>query len=486
VSGGAAVSAGARRARQARANGRKLSDAPGLVQSPPCGTLFPDMSKGNADLLIVHASELAACAGQPGGIRGADLERLDVIRDGALAIGGGRILAVGSTEQVTRSYAASDIIDATGRLVSPGFVDPHSHLVFGGSRHADYESKVTQRKPGRALAGGIGLTARATRDTADAELIRRALSDLDAMLAHGTTTLEAKTGYGVSSQEELRLLRLTARLHHTVAIVPTFLPLHVVPEDYTGRRDAWIREITSALPQAARLARYCDVSCDPACFTFDECLNVGEAARSLGMKIRVHADQTGDANGAALAACLAASAADHLDYANPAGLSAMASSGTVATLLPGVALHLCEFTPAIRDGKLGAAEKPFLPLLARSAIEAGAVVALSTDYNPGSCPTVSMQMVMQLAARLFRLSYAEIWNMCTLNAAQALDLAEDRGSLEAGKRADVLLWSVPEHGMVINKFGANLVDTVIAGGQVVVEAGRVIRGELAKGAVQCP
>jgi imidazolonepropionase len=443
------------------------------------------MSKGNADLLIVHASELVPCSGAPGGVRGAALERLDAIRDGALAIANGRILAVGTTEEVTRSFEAPKTIDARGRLISPGFVDPHSHLVFGGSRHVDYESRVTQKRSGKGLAGGIGFTARATHETSDTELTRRALADLDTMLAHGTTTLEAKTGYGVSCREELRLLRLTAGLRHTVDIVPTFLALHVLPEDYTGRREAWIKEITAALPEAARLAGYCDVSCDPACFTFDECLQVGEAARALGMRIRVHADQTGDANGAALAARLSASAADHLDYANPAGLRAMASSGTVATLLPGVTLHLCELTPAVRDGALSAAEKPFMPMLARSAIVAGAVVALSTDYNPGSCPTVSMQVIMQLAARLFRLSYAEIWNMCTLNAARALDLAADRGSLEAGKRADVLLWTVPEHGMVINRFGSNLVDTVVAGGRVVVEAGQVIRGETAKGAIQC-
>jgi len=451
------------------------------VELAPAGTVFSGMPKGNADLLIVHAAELIRCSGARDGIRRSDLERLELIADGALAIGSGRILAVGSTEELLRAYTAPRIIHASGRLVSPSFVDPHSHLVFGGSRHLDYEAKVTQRRPGRALAGGIGFTARATSTTSDDELIRRALADLDAMLVHGTTTLEAKTGYGVSVEEELRLLRLTAGLRHTVDVVPTFLALHVLPEDYAGRRDRWIQEITDALPEAAGLARYCDVSCDPVCFTFDECLRVGEAARSLGMKIRVHADQTGDANGAALAARLAASAADHLDYANPPGLRALATSGTVATLLPGVALHLCELTPGIRDDQLVAAEKPFLPMLVRQAIAAGAVVALSTDYNPGSCPTVSMQVVMQLAARLFRLGYAEIWNMCTLNAARALDLADDRGSLEVGKRADVLVWTVPEHGMVINRFGSNLVDTVIAGGQVVVEAGRIARGEPTRG-----
>jgi imidazolonepropionase len=164
----------------------------------------------------------------------------------------------------------------------------------------------------------------------------------------------------------------------------------------------------------------------------------------------------GEARGAALAARLQASGADHLDYATDEGLAAMAKAGTVATLLPGVTLHLMEL-----------AEKPFVQKLAKRAIAAGCVVALSTDYNPGSCPTQSMQMVMQLAARLFRIGYAEIWHMCTLNAARALDCADERGSLEPGKRADLVVWSVPAHGMVINRFGVNLVETVIAAGKIV-------------------
>jgi imidazolonepropionase len=229
--------------------------------------------------------------------------------------------------------------------------------------------------------------------------------------------------------------------------------------------------MVEALPRAVGLTRYCDVACDPLCFTYEECLRVGAAARALGMKIRVHADQTGDANGALLAARLEASAADHLDHASAEGLEALANSGTVATLLPGVTLHLCEMTPTVRSGALVPADKPFMPLLARRAIDAGAIVALATDYNPGSSPTRSMQMVMQLAARLFRLSYAEIWHMSTLNAACALDLADDRGSLEPGKRADVLVWSVPEHGMPIDQFGVNLVDTVIVAGRIVAEPG---------------
>lgn len=434
------------------------------------------MAKRNADLLVCGAAELLTCRGPAEGVRGEALQSVEVIADGALAIVEGRIAAVGSTKEIFSGWTSEKTIQATGKLVSPGLVDPHSHLVYGGTRHEEYEAKVTQRAPARRLDGGIRFTVARTRETSDAALRAQALADLDRMLEHGTTTLEAKTGYGLERQEELRLLRVTAGLKHAVDVIPTFLPLHVVPEDYAERRGAWLDISLEMLKDAAPLARYCDVSCDPIAFTFDECLRVGEAARALGMGIRVHADQFGDAKGGLLAARLHAAAADHLDYTSDEGFRAMAEAGTVATFLPGVTLHLCEMTPRFaRTGPrtdLEAAEKPFMPLTVRRAIQAGATVALSTDYNPGSCPTPSMQMVMALAARLFRLGYAEIWNLCTLNAARALELAHDRGSLEPGKRADLVIWDVPAHGLVINRFGVNLVDTVIANGRVVVEKGR--------------
>jgi imidazolonepropionase len=413
------------------------------------------MAKRNADRLIVHAAELLTCRGPASGVRGDALRSIEALADGALAIAGGRIAAVGSTEEIRDRFEAREVIDASGRLVTPGFCDPHSHLLYGGSRHEEFDAKVTGRAQVR-LDGGIRYTVRRTRETADALLLEQAHRDLDVMLAHGTTTLEAKTGYGLSSDEELRLLRLTAALEHAIELVPTFLPLHVLPEEYAQKRISFINMMVEILPKAAPLARYCDVTCDPIGFTYDECLEVGEAARALGMRIRVHADQMGDARGALLAARLEASAADHLDYASDEGLQAMARAGTVATLLPGVTLHMLEVL-----------DKPFMAQLTRRAIDAGCVVALSTDYNPGSCPTPSMQMVMQLAARLYRLGYAEIWTMCTLNAAKALDLAHDRGSLEAGKRADIVLWDVPSHGMVINRFGVNLVHKVLAAGEIV-------------------
>lgn len=432
------------------------------------------MAKRKADLLVLHAAELLTCRGPADGIRGAALREVETIPDGALAIAGGRIAAVGRTQDILDRFTAERTLDATGRLVSPAFVDPHSHLVFGGSREEEYEAKVTQRAPARRLDGGIRFTVRKTRETGDEALRTQALADLDAMLLHGTTTLEAKTGYGLEPQEEMRLLRLTAGLRHTIEIVPTYLPLHVLPEEYAERRGAYLDLMLGSLDEAAKLARYCDVSCDPICFTFEECLRVGEAARARGMGIRVHADQFGDAKGGLLAARLKASGADHLDYTSDEGFRAMAQSGTVATFLPGVALHMCEMTPRFTGGALGEAEKPFLPMVVRRALDAGVIAALSCDYNPGSCPTPSMQIVMQLAARLFRLGYAEIWNMCTLNAARALDLAQDRGSLAEGKRADVLLWSVPNHGLAINRFGVNQVHTVIAQGRIAVQGGRIV------------
>lgn len=431
------------------------------------------MAKHNADLLVLHAAELLTCKGPAEGIRGDALRQIDAIEDGGLAIANGRIVGVGTSADIAARFSAKETLDATGRLVSPGFVDSHCHLVYGGTRHEEHEAKVTQRAPARQMEGGIRFTVRKTRDTSDEALVAQAKADLDVMLLHGTTTLEAKTGYGLEMDAELRLMKLTASIRHTVDIVPTFLPLHVMPEGYDGRRPEYIAKALAALDSVKGMAKYCDVSCDPGCFTYDECITVGKAAIERGMKIRLHADQHGDAKAGLCAEELQASSADHLDYCSDEGFRAMARSGTVCTFLPGVTLHLCEMTPRFTDGGLGTAEKPFMPMVVRRALDAGVVAALSTDYNPGSCPTPSMQIVMALAARLFRLGYAEIWHMCTLNAAKSLDLAHDRGSLEEGKRADVVLWDVPSHGMVINRFGINLANTVIAAGRVVTRDGRL-------------
>jgi imidazolonepropionase len=428
----------------------------------------------DADLLILGAGEVVTCAGPDGGIGGAALERLEVIEDGALALGGGRILAVGRRREIEARWRAAARIDAAGALVSPGLVDPHSHLIFAGDRSQEYEEKILGRIVGPHLERGIGVTLKATRAASDQALVAQALRDLDLALAHGTTTIEAKTGYGLDRDSELRLLRLTAALEHAVEVVPTFLGAHVVPADYATRRGDYVELLIGMTPAVAELAEYCDVSCDPSCFTADECRRMAAAARARGMGIRLHADQTGDAGGAALAAELGAASADHLDHASTAGLEAMAAAGTAAIFLPAVTFHLMEMTAGVRDGELVPPTKPFMPLAVRRALDAGAVVALSADYNPGSAPTPSMQIVMQLAARLYRLTYAQIWHMCTLNAAASLGRGHDRGSLEVGKRADLVIWTEPDHRRVINRFGYNMVDLVLVGGRIVVERGRPV------------
>lgn len=416
------------------------------------------------DLLIAGANELVTCRTEGTGAVGPALERLEVIRDGAVAIDRGRIVAVGPTREVARRHRARRVLRARGRVVSPGLVDPHSHLIFTGSRHEEWEDHVRGRvNPARRLTG-IRYTVAQTRKAPAAALRKQALADLDTMLAHGTTTVEVKSGYGLDRDTELRLLRVAASLRHPVDTVTTYLGAHVVPAEYLDRRDAYVDLVIETMPEAKRYAEYCDVCCDPRCFTLDECHRMAKAAIALGYRLRVHADQNGPAGGAELAAEFGASSADHLDHISAAGIRAMARTGTVGVLVPGVTYHMAEMIPRVEG-------RPFWPRLVRRMIGGGMRLALAADYNPGSSPTPSMQAVMQLAARFYRLGYAEIWHMSTINAACALDRGDDRGSLEVGKRADVVVWKVPEHGMVINRFGVNLVDIVVKDGRVVVVNG---------------
>ncbi|MQA25184.1 MAG: imidazolonepropionase [Micromonosporaceae bacterium] len=425
--------------------------------------------KQGVELLVVHAAELVTCRAPGGRARGEALDRLEVIRDGALAIRGERIVAVGPTAELAAHYTASTVLDATGRLVSPGFVDAHTHLVHAGSRHDEWQDLVRER-PVAGIDAGIRRTLRATRAASSAELRSRALADLDVMLRHGATTVEAKSGYGLDHETELRMLSVAAALDHPVEVVPTYLGAHVLPPEYADDRAGYVDLVISLLPAARRYAAYCDIACDPISFTAAECEQIAAAAVEHGFRLRVHADQTGDASGTALAVRFGASSTDHLDEATPDAIAALAGSDTVGVLFPGVTLHMLETVP-------GSARPPLRsnrPAWARRLVDSGATLALSTDYNPGTSPTPSMQTVMQLAARLYRLSYAEIWHMCTINAAAALDRSAEIGSLEPGKRADVVIWSVPEHGVVIHRFGANLVDTVIVRGQTTVQ-GRAAR-----------
>jgi len=421
------------------------------------------------DLLVVNASELVTCRTDPRGTVGAALRTLEIIEDGAVAVDKGRIVDVGPARALRRRHRARRMLDARGKLVTPGFVDCHSHLIFAGSRHVEYERLVTDEvAPGRRLEGGIRYTVARTRAASAAALAAQARRDLDLMLQHGTTTVEVKTGYGLDRVTELRMLRVIHGLRrHPVDVVATYLGAHVLPEEYANRREDYVALVIDTLPAARRSAEYCDVWCDTIAFTATETERIARAALALGYRLRLHADQVGDAGGAALAARLGATSADHLDHVGDEGIRALAASGTVGVLLPNVTYHMMEMTPKLEHGALVPAAKAYWPELARRMVDAGMRLALSADYNPGTSPTPSMQTVIQLAARLYRLGYAEIWHMATINGAHALDRGADRGSLEIGKRADLVVWRVPEHGMVINRFGVNLVETVVKDGRVV-------------------
>jgi len=401
------------------------------------------------------------------------LNDLEVINDAAVATEGGVITDVGPTDEVIgRHPNAFEVVSAEGKLVTPGLVDCHSHLLYSGSRHAEYASLVSgTRTPGKNLGGGIRFTVERSRAATDDQLLEQARSDLDAMLEHGTTTLEVKTGYGLSRPQELRFLKLQAELKHEVSLARTFLGAHVLPDEYAGDREGYVQLVIDLLDAAQEFAEFCDVCCDPIGFTYDECRRIGQHAVDRGMKLKVHADQTGWAGGTELAVELGATSVDHLDFASEKAICMLAASECVGVLLPAVTFHMLEMTPVPTSGRWVGPQKPFMPELARRLVAGNVITALSCDYNPGTAPTLNMQMAMQLAARLYRLSYAEIWHMSTINAAKALGREASVGSIEVGKRADLVIWKVQEHGQVVNRFGTNLVESVVKNGRVVVAGG---------------
>lgn len=423
---------------------------------------------------VVNASELltvrASCPKA-----GDALNDLGIIKNGAVVYDGNAIVAVGPTEEVLSKHKVQTIIDAQGRVVMPGFVDPHTHLVHMGSRHEEYECKIA----GKSYAdlhkvGGIRYTVSMTRAASEEELYRKALRDLDIMLLHGTTTVEAKTGYGLNRESELKLLRVVKRLQqsHPIEIISTFLGAHTIPDEFKDNKAAYVELVCGMLGEAAPFAEFCDAWCDALAFNADECRRILSEARKLGLKLKLHAEQTAWSGGGELSAELSAVSADHLDFLSPAAIAQMREKNVIGVLLPGVTYHLMEF-------------KKEIPV--KQMIEGGLPIALATDYNPGTCRTQSMQAVLETACRLYRLSYAQAINAATINAAYAVDRGNVAGSLTPGKHADILILNCAEHGVLINNFGINHVSSVIKGGQIVVRDGQlaasVVAGRGEKAAV---
>jgi imidazolonepropionase len=416
---------------------------------------------GNApeavDLLVVGASELATPIGSSPR-SGADLGRIDVIPGGALAVRGGRIHAVGPEADLRARLRAARVLDARGGTIVPGFVDAHTHPVFAGTREEEFEQRTlgTSYLEIARRGGGILSTVRAVRAASRAELLELFVLRLDRFLALGTTTIEAKTGYGLSLDDEAKCLEVIAqgRALRPVDCAATFLGAHDVPPEYRGKTSAYVEHLVAEmLPRAAGAAEYCDVFLEAHTFGPDEARAILGHARELGLGLRLHADQLSALGGAELAAEFQAASADHLEFVSDQGIEALARAQVIPVLCPLVPLTL-------RQER----EAP-----ARRMIESGLAPALSTDFNPGSCYNQSMPEVLAWAALRYRMTAAECLTAATLNAACSLGRGGETGSLEPGKRADVVVLDQPNHRHLCYELGRNPVRAVVAAGTVVVE-----------------
>jgi imidazolonepropionase len=421
----------------------------------------------SATLVVQHAGALLTLRPRPGPRIGDEMSDLAVIADGAVASAAGNIIAVGKTADVLeRTPTAPDcrFIDASGRVVSPGLIDPHTHPIYAGNRVAEFEARIEGRSYAEiaAAGGGIRSTVRATRRATLDRLVELALPRMRRMLAFGTTTAEAKSGYGLSTDSELLQLRVirevAARL--PIELIPTFLGAHEIPDDYRDRRNDYIELLLhEMLPKVAAegLAEFSDVFCDQGVYTNAETRQIQEAARRAGLGLKLHADELARTGGAELAAELSAVSADHLIRISDAGVKALAHAGTMAVLLPGTSFSL------------GA--QHFAP--GRRLVEAGVGVALATDCNAGSCNTESLQIAAALAAQHYRFTAAECWTALTWNAAWALGHGDRLGALAPGYQADLVVWDMEDSRELPFHFGVNLAHMVIKRGSVVAREGIV-------------
>jgi len=415
------------------------------------------------DLIIIHANELVTMDTAFGVPRvGKDMKNLAIIPDGAVAILRNSIIFIGTTQELIANFPPNEetiIIDATNKLVTPGFIDPHTHIIFDGYRENELEMKLAGMTYLEILesGGGILKTVKATRKAPLTQLIKNGKTILNRMMEYGTTTIETKSGYGLDTESEIKSLLAAKELNleHPIDIVSTFLGAHAVPPEYKGKTGEYVELIVSEMiPKIVKeeLAEFCDVFCEKGIFSTEQTKKILLTAIKYGMKPQIHIDEIVDTNGALLAAELNAVQVGHMLKSNDKGLKALKETMTIATLLPGTpfCLMLKEYAPA------------------RKMIEMGIPVALATDFNP-NCWTESMQMIIALACYHMKMSPAEALSAATINAACAIGRQEEIGSLEVGKKADIIVFDVPNHNFLPYQFGVNLVSKVIKSGKVVVD-----------------
>ncbi len=422
--------------------------------------------KKRADLLIT-AGQVITCA--PGGSpkRGASMKEVGLLSPCTIALSGESVLDVGTPEEIERAYLCDDAhrIDVPEGAVMPGLVDAHTHPIFAGSRIDEYvmRSRGATYLEIAEAGGGILSTVKATRSAADRELNHRLRTTLNRMLLHGTTTIEAKSGYGLSEEEEIRQLRLLRDVEKAqpLEIARTFLGAHTVPEEYKGKRGEYIKKIcTVMLPRVAheKLAEFVDVFCEKSAFTIEETRTIFEASRKLGLDLKVHAEQFTPLGSSAMAAEMGAVSCDHLLQLEKHHMEVLSRTDTIAVFMPGTELFL-----GIHD---------YGP--AREAIEAGVAIAIGTDFNAGSCLSESMPMAMSLALLQMKMEPEEVINAATVNAAHSMRRGARLGSIEPGKQADLLILDIPDYREWLYHFGVNMVHTVIKRGRIVVQSRSII------------
>ncbi|MCS6850177.1 MAG: imidazolonepropionase [Gemmataceae bacterium] len=423
-------------------------------------------------LCIRNAAQLVTVAQSGERVkRGAALRNAGVIENGALVIEGERITWVGRTSELPGLPRDAQVLDATGKVVLPGFIDSHTHLIFAGLRVDEFEQRLLGRTYQEIAAGGGGIqaTVRLVRQATRHELKQLARRRLGRFLEFGVTTVEIKSGYGLSVADEIKSLEVIAELNAEgpLELVPTFLGAHAVPAEFRNDREGYLHLLLDEmLPEVARrgLAEFCDVFCETGVFSLQESRRILRRASELGLRPKLHADELTPLGGAELAAELRAVSADHLLCVSEAGISALAEAGVVATLLPGTAFFL------------GLAYAP-----ARKLIDGGAVVALASDCNPGTCPTENLPLIGAMACAQMKMLPAETITALTLHAAAALGRADRLGSLEPGKQADVIMCDIPDYRLLFYHFGVNHVERVVKRGRVVHVAG----AGTAAGAIGC-
>lgn len=419
-------------------------------------------------LFIKNANQIIALTGKSGkpAIK-EEMNELDIIRNGALWIENGKVQAIGPTPELEEQYRErlqeAEMIDASGKIILPGLVDPHTHLVYSGSREEEFNMRLNGATYMEIMnnGGGIHATTRKTRSASVDELVDESMRRLDSFLLHGVTTIEAKSGYGLDWETEHKQLEAARRLNdlHPLDIVSTFMGAHAVPAEFKNNPDDFVDQVIhEMLPRVAseNLAEFNDVFCERGVFTPEQARRILEAGRKHGLIPKIHADEIEPYEGAELAAEVKAISADHLLRASDNGIKRMAEEGVIAVLLPGTAFFL--MTEAARGRKM---------------IDSGVPVALSTDCNPGSSPTCSLPFMMNLACMHMGMTPAEAICAATINAAHAINRGKVTGSLEKGKNADIVILDVPNYMQLAYHYGMNHTHTVIKNGKVVVRGGRI-------------